>query len=300
MHKICFGPITSRWEPQNYAAAFANFSEAEQDRRGSAEEYAEDNQTWCEDVGAEVREPDVEDIKGDKANATVSVVYHTTCGGLPHEFDTEIRYVWGLVKEDGEWKLDSRKDERVEYWRVPGEVENGGKELSTFGGPEKGSLASIRVSNTAVLAQDACGDLFNYAPANVVDEDPETAWQVDGTGVDQWIELKYEEPIKVDSTGIIPGYDKKDPCDGTDRFYQYYVVKKARIQFSDGSEVEKDFEKKPEMPFVNVPDTETTSMRITILDVYPPGYKPGDSFYDYEETGTWGKAAISEVKVEQG
>lgn len=284
---------------EKYAAAFANFSEAEQDRRGSAGDYTQDNQTWCKDVGSDVREPEIDDIEGNEATGTVSVVYHTTCGGLPYKFDTETRYVWGLVKEDGEWKLDSRDDERVEYSRVPGEVENGGTEISSFEGPEKGNLDTIRASNTATSGQDACGVTFNYPPANVVDDNPKTAWQVGGTGVDQWIELTYEEPIKVNRVGIIPGYAKKDRCDGTDRFYQYYVVREARIQFSDGSEVEVDFEKKPEMQFKTVNGHVTKSLRITILDAYPPGDKPGGSSFDYEDTGTWGKAAISEIKVEQ-
>lgn len=285
---------------EKYRMAFADFSEAEQDRRGSAEDYAEDNKTWCTDVGSDVREPEVDDIEGNEATGTVSVVYHTKCGGEPHVFDTEMTYVWGLVNEDGEWKLDSREEERVEYSRVPGEVGNGGTEFSAFDGPEKGNLESVRTSNTATSGQDACGDTFNYPPANVVDADPETAWQVGGTGVDQWLELTYGEPVKVSRVGIIPGYAKEDRCDGTDRFYQYYVVRGAVIRFSDGSEVKAEFEKKPQMQFVDTNGHETKSLRITIVDVYPPGDKPGGSSFDYEDTGTWGKAAISEVKVEQG
>jgi hypothetical protein len=284
---------------EKYTAAFANFSEAEQDRSGSAEEYAEANKTWCKDVGSEVREPQIDDIEGNEATGTVSVVYHTTCGGLPHVFDTEITYVWGLVKEEGEWKLDSRIEEREEYRRYPGEVENGGTTLSSFSGPEKGNLDSVRVSNTALSAQDGCGNTFNYPPSNVVDGDPETGWQVGGTGVNQWIELTYQEPIKVDRVGIIPGYAKVDHCDGTDRFYQYYVIREAKIQFTDGSEVKAKFDKKPEMQFVSTNGHVTKSLRITILDVYPPGDKLGGSSFDYEDTGTLGKAAISEIKVEQ-
>ena len=66
---------------EKYAAAFSDFSEAEQDRRGSAEEYAQDNKTWCTDVGSEVREPQIDNIEGSEATGTVSVVYHATCGG---------------------------------------------------------------------------------------------------------------------------------------------------------------------------------------------------------------------------
>jgi hypothetical protein len=115
--------------------------------------------------------------------------------------------------------------------------------------------------------------------------------------VGQWIELKYAEPIKAKRIGIIPGYDKEDPCDKTDRFYQMYVVRRAQIIFDDGSSVEMNFERKPEMQFKNLLGHETTSLRIKILDTAPPSDKPPDGPpYDY----TLGKAAISEVKVEKG
>ena len=133
----------------------------------------------------------------------------------------------------------------------------------------------------------------------MVDGDPETGWHVGGTGVDEWVELTYEEPIKVNRVGIIPGYAKVDRCDDTDRFYQYYVIREAKIQFTDGSEVTAEFEKEPEMQFVDTNGHVTKSLRITILDVYPPGDKPGGSSFDYEDSGTLGKAAISEVKVDQ-
>lgn len=283
---------------EKYRAAFADFSEAEQDRRGSPSEYASGLTTWCQDVGADVRQPQI-DVEGNEATGTVGVLYHTTCGPLPHKFDTEITYKWNLVKGPDGWKLDSNEEERTEYTRLPSEVENGGKTDSDFSGDEKGPLDSIHASNTAISGQDACGDTFDYDPGNIVDGREDTAWQVGGTGVDQWIELKYDRPIKVKRIGIVPGYVKIDRCDGTDRFYQYYVVRKARIQFSDGPSIVADFEKKPEMQFETVDGRETTSLRITILETYPPGDKPGGTPYDYDDTGTIGKASISEIEVEE-
>jgi hypothetical protein len=217
---------------------------------------------------------------------------------LPNKFVTETTYDWALVKEVGVWKLDSLEKERVEYSQMPTDEDNGGKKVSNFSGEKEGNLASISASAPALPLQDACDDWFTYEPANVVDGKPETAWQVSGTGVKQWIELKYDEPVKVKRVGIIPGYAKKDKCEGIDRFYQRYVVRKARIEFSDGSDVEANFEHKPEMKFVNVPDTETTSLRVIILDSYPPGNRPGGSSFDYENDVTIGQAAISEIKVE--
>ena len=286
---------------ENYQAAFADFSDAEQARLGGAQDYAAGLNTWCHDVGGNVEEPNIKEIEGNRATASIDVTYYTKCGPIDHEFRTGISYVWGVMLQGGEWKLDSRKDEEMGYSQVPAEVENGGKKNSDFSGEGDGNLDSIRASNTAVPGRDACGDTFDYPPSNVVDGHQDTAWTVAGTGVNQWIELKYDKPIKVKRIGIIPGYDKIDRCDGTYRFYQYYVVRKARIEFSDGSAEIVKFKKKPlsTMKFVNVGDTETTSVRITILNAYPPGEAPGGSSFDYEDTGTIGKAAISEIKVEK-
>jgi hypothetical protein len=284
---------------ENYQAAFTDFSSAQQARLGGAQDYAASLQTWCRDVGGDIEEPKVKEIEGNRATTSISVTYHTKCGPVDRLFDTGRRYVWSVVKQGGEWKLDSRKDERLTYTQLPAEVKNGGKKRSDFDGEEDGNLDFIRASNTALPARDACGDTFDYAPSNVVDGHQDTAWTVGGTGVNQWIELKYDKPIRVNRIGIIPGYDKKDRCDGTYRFYQYYVVRRASIEFSDGSAKIVNFEKEPSMRFVNAEDTETTSLHITILDAYPPGDAPGGSSFDYKDSGTIGKAAISEIRVEE-
>jgi hypothetical protein len=97
----------------------------------------------------------------------------------------------------------------------------------------------------------------------------------------------------VDRIGIVPGYDKVDPTDGTYRFYQDYVIREAEIRFSDGSTVHATFERDPAMQFTDVPETKIDSITITILDSYPPGNSPTGETYPY----TINKAAISEIKV---
>jgi hypothetical protein len=284
---------------QKYKAAFADFGEVEQERLGGFESYKEANASWCPAVKANVEEPEVNRISGDEATATVSVHYEHKCGESSDTFGSQSKYVWHLSKIDGEWKLVERDQESVDpvYSHYPVEIENGGPRYSELGGgAQQKSNDSVRASKTAISALDACGDKNTYDPANVVDGKENTAWQVAGTGTGQWIELKYHKPISVDRVGIIPGYAKIDPCDGTDRFYQAYAVRKAEIQFSDGSEVVADFEQKPKMQFVDVPKTETTSVRVTILASYSPKlHHPDGSTYG----ALFGKAAISEIHVEE-
>jgi hypothetical protein len=284
---------------QKYKEAFADFGKIEQERRGGFESYKKANTIWCPAVDANVGEPEVNQINGDKATATVSVHYEHKCGQSPDKFGSQSKYVWHLSKVNGEWKLEELDQETVDpvYAHYPSEIENGGPTHSDLsGGAEQGNIDSVRASNTATSALDACGDKHTYEPANVVDRNPKTSWQVAGTGTDQWIELSYDKPIRVDRVGIIPGYAKIDPCDGTDRFYQSYTVRKAEILFSDGSNVVADFERKPEKQFVDVPNIETTSMRVTILASHSPKlHHPDGSTYSL----LLGKAAISEIRAEK-
>jgi hypothetical protein len=287
---------------QKYKEAFADFGKIEQERLGGLESYKGANANWCPAVDANVGEPEVNQIIGDKATATVSVHYEHKCGESPDKFGSQAKYVWHLSKVNGEWKLEERDQETVDpvYAHYPSEIGNGGPTYSDLSrGAERGSMdtvSSVRASNTALATSDACGDTYTYEPANAADRNPKTAWQVAGTGTGQWIELKYDKPIRADRVGIIPGYAKIDSCDGTDRFYQRYVVQRAEIQFSDESNVIADFERKPKMQFVDVPNIETTSVRVTILASYSPKlHHPDGSTYPL----LVGVAAISEIQVEK-
>jgi hypothetical protein len=156
--------------------------------------------------------------------------------------------------------------------------------------------SSISASSTAPSAQDAGGRTYTYNPENAVDGDRGTAWQVEGDGSGEYILIEYEEPVVVNSVGMIPGYDKIDPISGTDRFYQRNVVEEAEIEFSDGSSVEAEFDREPQVQFTEVPETETEYVRITILDTYPPENGPDGAAVD--NSTPVDITAISEVEVE--
>ena len=100
--------------------------------------------------------------------------------------------------------------------------------------------------------------------------------------------------------GLIPGYNKIDPADNTDRFYQMYTIKKARIEFSNGSHVQADFDQDPKMKFFDVQDIKTTSVRIKILETYPPLPKsPRNEASNAPYEAFIAALGISEIKVEE-
>lgn len=189
----------------------------------------------------------------------------------------------GFTLQAGDLKIFSDKNAYIDLGK-----------LSSSGANASGAKpSSVTASSTTPPAPDAAGNMISYDPENVVDGQNSTAWNVDGDGVGQSITLNYDKPVTVDRIGIIPGYDKVDPTDGTHRFYQLYVIKKAQIDLSDGTSVKASFSRDPSMQFTDVPNTTTDSVKVTILDTYPPGNSPYGDNYPY----LLYKAAISEISV---
>jgi hypothetical protein len=145
---------------------------------------------------------------------------------------------------------------------------------------------TVEASAQAPPHQDAAGTWFHYDPENAIDGVDDTAWRVPKDGEGESIVLEYAAPVKVSEIGVISGHDKVDPLSGTDRFYQLYVVRRASIEFSDGTVKEKRFDRDRDMQWLPLNPPEVTKrVRIEIKDTYPPGDNP-----IYE-------TAISEIEV---
>jgi serine/threonine-protein kinase len=129
---------------------------------------------------------------------------------------------------------------------------------------------SISASSFAPPGIDSQKNPVSYEPENAIDSRPDTAWRVAGDGVNTWIELTFEQDIAVMSIGLIPGYDKIDSADGTDRFFQSRVVKTARFEFSDGSMARVDFKRERTLQIASFSGIRTRSIRIVIEATYPP------------------------------
>jgi hypothetical protein len=150
--------------------------------------------------------------------------------------------------------------------------------------------SGVSASSVADPGVDAKGNQITYDPQNALDGRPDTTWRVAGDGAGQWLQLDFAAEVSVSSIGLIPGYDKIDPTDGTDRFAQNRVVKLVRFEFADGSTTRASFKQIRDMQFVALPQpVRTRSIRIVIEETYPP--PPADQ-------GGRDFTPISEVQVQ--
>lgn len=124
----------------------------------------------------------------------------------------------------------------------------------------------VSASSFAPRGQDSCGTVNSYEPTKATDGLNDTAWRVSGNGSTEWIELSFQERVRVAEIGIIGGFDKIDPCDGTDRFFQGRIIRKVRLEFDSGKRVEVSLVAVRSMQYVTIPDIETQRLRIIILE----------------------------------
>ena len=113
---------------------------------------------------------------------------------------------------------------------------------------------------------NASSPLKDYPPEYIYDEDYDTAWAegAEGDGTGEWVELKAEEEIEVNGFEILNGYGKSD-----DLYYKNNRVKKVKIEFSDGSYIEKTLEDSEYWQEIGLNNTvKTSTIKITILEVY--------------------------------
>jgi hypothetical protein len=115
----------------------------------------------------------------------------------------------------------------------------------------------------------------SYGPEKAWDGDAATAWAegAPGAGVGQWIELRWPGPRRIGTVGVFPGLGKSRAL-----FRANARIKRAKVSFSDGHEIELAFDDVPALqyrptsepsPWKEPWDAPVTSMRLEILEVYP-------------------------------
>jgi len=101
------------------------------------------------------------------------------------------------------------------------------------------SEANIAVSGQASDAVDTCGDTVTYNAANLVDSKSNTAWRVEGDGQGAFIYLDFNRQVTLTKFSILPGYDKRDPCDQTiDWCLKNRIPQRIRLRGSEGQQIE--------------------------------------------------------------
>lgn len=144
-------------------------------------------------------------------------------------------------------------------------------------------------SATDANGTDECTPPNNTAfPAsNLFDGDVSTAWRVNGNGTGATVTVDLGETVALSNIGLIPGYAKRDPCSGVDRFPQGYRIASVTYTFDDGSVEQQSFADSPTMQSIPV-DVTTSRVLVTITGVREPRFPVGS-----EERRE--KTAISEM-----
>jgi serine/threonine protein kinase len=152
-------------------------------------------------------------------------------------------------------------------------------------------VAAVGASAWATPGNDACQppNRTTYEPTLALDSRPDTAWRVPGES-GMWLQVDFPSEVRLHRVGIVPGYDKIDPCDRTDRFSQNRVVQEVRLEFSDGQSENWPLDYDRWMQFMNTDDIRTRFVRLVIVSSYSPRPPSGVEPRQY--------VALSEVLVE--
>ncbi|MGC9360920.1 MAG: NADase-type glycan-binding domain-containing protein [Anaerolineae bacterium] len=141
--------------------------------------------------------------------------------------------------------------------------------------------AHATASATSALPNDQWGQ---YDATSAVDGLPETAWTEDaeGDGIGETLTLTFPKPLIVTRVGVIPGWDHPDGYWGINN-----RLRRATVSFSGGETVVIDLADATAMQTFAVDPVQTTSVVLTIEEVYP-GSRYDDTCVG--EVAVWGKA----------
>lgn len=95
---------------------------------------------------------------------------------------------------------------------------------------------SVTATCQAPPGVDAANLPVTYGPANTLDGFGGTAWRCAGSAVGQQLVFDFGRPVTLSSVGLVPGYDKIDPVDGTDRFGENRTVTGVTWRFDGGDD----------------------------------------------------------------
>lgn len=154
------------------------------------------------------------------------------------------------------------------------------------------TITGAAASCTSGAGVDSAGNPFTYEAGNAVDRRLETAWRCDHDGVGARLSVTFAQPAVIGRIGVVPGFAKTDPYDGTDRYVQGRKVSSARFVFDGGDYVECAFDTSSTaraMQMVRFPPTTTGHVEMIVLASVPGTPTNGFAATD--------KIAISELAV---
>jgi hypothetical protein len=135
-----------------------------------------------------------------------------------------------------------------------------------------GPLQPVSVTATcqAPPSVDSVGNTITYEPQLTLDAVDGTAWRCAGSAVGQRLVFDFVRPVTLASMGLIPGYAKIDPADGTDRFSENRTVTSVVWWFDDGTAQAQTIPSPaPTLASVRLPAGATTSQ--VVLEIIGTG-----------------------------
>lgn len=152
--------------------------------------------------------------------------------------------------------------------------------------PEAGGDAEPRslldLAEAFAPAQDddsvdiATGETTTYAPANLLDDDPATAWRVAGAAVGTELVMRFDSPVTLTTVGLVNGYAKTSVSDGTT--YDLYTggrrVTAVTWMLGDAPPVRQELSQTREPQVIDVGAVTTDTVRLRIESVTEPGSGP--------------------------
>jgi LysM repeat protein len=148
---------------------------------------------------------------------------------------------------------------------------NTARTTTTFA-PPGGAITPRQTSATcqAPDSEEADGTPVVFAPGNVLDHNPATAWRCEASAPNKSLTFTFDAPTHLTSVGLVGGYVKVDPLTAVDRFPQNHRVRQVRWTFDDGTTVTQDLADARDMQSIDV-DVTTSGVTLTITATYPPG-----------------------------
>ena len=129
------------------------------------------------------------------------------------------------------------------------------------------SMADLKVEASSYLTENLSSGEYSHKPEYVLDDNLDTAWVegVKGSGVNEWILLKFDNEIPLEMIYIINGYAKSQSL-----YKKNNRVKEIRVEFSDGSysDLTLDDDTMDYQIFNFKESINTSYIKFTMLDVY--------------------------------
>ncbi|QLQ09501.1 MAG: hypothetical protein HZY75_02765 [Nocardioidaceae bacterium] len=160
------------------------------------------------------------------------------------------------------------RDEPAESQKTPDSKQRPGAQQ-----PWKGSVATLEPTRAKAgcvypPSVDAAGKKVHYRPSEAIDADPATAWRCAGRGAGQSLTIKLGEMVRIAEVGLVAGYAKTDPSDGTDRYAENNRITKVRWSFDSGESFVQRLDPSPKkrgLQLIRIPVVKSENVTITIL-----------------------------------